>query len=160
MEILWAPWRVKYIKKIKNKTCFLCEAIKEKTKRKKFVLIKTKKAISILNIYPYNNGHTLVAPCRHIGSLEKLTSQEIEEIFSQINKVISALKKAFKPSGFNLGLNIGKPAGAGLTSHLHIHIVPRWQGDTNFMPLLNSTKVMPQALEETYKEIKKNLCNE
>lgn len=157
MQILWAPWRMEYIKKSKSNHCFLCEVIREKKTKEKFVLLRTKKAISLLNIYPYNNGHTLVAPLRHIGTLSKLTPKEVEELFDHTIKIVSAIKKSFKPSGFNIGLNLGKTAGAGLVSHLHIHIVPRWEGDTNFMPIIGGSKVIPQSLQETYKKIKEKI---
>ena len=157
MKILWAPWRMGYIKKTKTKHCFLCKIIKEKERERNFVLLQTKKAISLLNIYPYNNGHTLVAPLRHISSLKSLTPGEVKELFLHTIKIVSAIKKAFKPSGFNVGLNLGRTAGAGLISHLHIHIVPRWEGDTNFMPVIGKTKIIPQSLEETYKKIKEKI---
>lgn len=152
---IWAPWRMKYIKKINKKGCFLCRAIREKKDFKNFIILRSKKSISLLNIYPYNNGHLMIAPTRHISSLEKLTSQEINEIFNQAKKMIKALKKVLKPDGFNLGLNIGKSAGAGIEGHLHLHIVPRWVGDTNFMPVLSNAKVIPQTLTDIYQKIKK-----
>lgn len=156
-KIIWAPWRMEYIKKINKKDCFLCKAIREKKDSKNFVILRSKHCIGVLNIYPYNNGHLMIAPLRHISSFEKLTSHETNEMLAHTKKMIQILKKILKPEGFNLGLNIGKSAGAGVKGHLHLHIVPRWVGDTNFMPVLSNTKVIPQALKNVYKKIKKVL---
>ncbi|MBN2119458.1 MAG: HIT domain-containing protein [Candidatus Omnitrophica bacterium] len=157
MRKLWAPWRMEYIQKPKKKSCFLCRVIKEKKDKNNFVILRTKKTISLLNIYPYNNGHVMIAPKKHIKSPDKLSPEEINEIFSQVKKILAALKKSLGPSGFNLGLNLDKTAGAGLEGHLHIHIVPRWQGDTNFMPILGNTKIISQSLSQTHKAIKRYL---
>ena len=148
---------MKYIVKQKTRGCFLCKIIKESKDEKNFIIIRTKKVISLLNLYPYVNGHIMVVPRKHTNSLENLSVEETSEVFFHINKVICALKKAFKPEGFNVGLNLGKSAGAGEDKHLHFHIVPRWQGDTNFMPVFSNTRVMPQSLEQTYTKIKKSL---
>lgn len=157
MKRLWAPWRMEYIKKVKQKDCFLCRIIKEKRDKKNFVLLRTKRAISVLNIYPYNNGHIMVVPTKHTKSLEKLGPQDILEIFHHINTLNASLKSSMQPQGFNVGLNLGKVAGAGEARHLHVHIVPRWSGDTNFMPLIGDTKIIPQSLRQTYIKIKKIL---
>ncbi|MFC1514344.1 HIT domain-containing protein [Candidatus Omnitrophota bacterium] len=154
---LWAPWRMAYIQGPKTKGCFLCRIIKEKKDAKNFVLLRTRKAIALLNTYPYNNGHVMVVPTAHVKHLEQLKTEEITQSFAQTKKIIRALKKAVKPCGFNIGINLGKAAGAGLESHIHIHIVPRWDGDTNFMPTLAGTKVISQSLKTTYKAIKKQL---
>ena len=154
---LWAPWRMAYINSVKTKGCFLCRIIKEKKDLRNFVLLRTKKAISLLNTYPYNNGHVMVVPLKHVKHLEQLGPDQIEEAFRQAKKIVAALKKALRPSGFNIGINLGKAAGAGLESHIHIHIVPRWDGDTNFMPTLAETKVISQSLRQTYKAIRKHL---
>ena len=159
IERLWAPWRIKYIGKLKKEKCFLCRVIKENKDRKNLVILRSKNAISLLNIYPYNNGHTMIAPRKHINSLEKLSPEQVKDIFSHIKKVLAALKKALNPEGFNVGLNLGKASGAG-ERHLHIHIVPRWMGDTNFMPILNNTKVISQNLKQTYRKIKGKLNEE
>lgn len=157
MERLWAPWRMMYIKHGKEAKCFLCRIIKEKRDKNNFVLLRTKKVISILNLYPYNNGHIMVVPRRHTNSLEKLLPQNIEEIFLHINKFTAALKRSFRCHGFNVGLNLGSSAGAGEARHVHFHIVPRWRGDTNFMPIISDTKIIPQGLRTTYTQIKKAL---
>ena len=158
MEKLWAPWRMKYILNIKNKKCFLCRSAREKRQdRKNYVLLRGSSCFVVLNAFPYNNGHLMVAPYRHIGKMEKLRVEELKELMELSVQAISILKKALKPDGFNLGINLGKVSGAGLVNHLHFHIVPRWDGDTNFMPVLGDTKIISQSLEETYKRLRK-LC--
>ena len=148
---------MKYIVKQKSKGCFLCKKIKDNKDKKNLIILRTRKAVSLLNLYPYVNGHAMVVPRKHTNSLENLTADEASEVFLHLNKVILALKKAFKPDGFNIGLNLGKSAGAGEDKHLHCHIVPRWQGDTNFMPVFSNTRVIPQSLKQTYDKIKKCL---
>ena len=154
---MWAPWRMKYIlHNIKSKKCFLCRSAREKKQdRKNYVLLRGTYCFVVLNIFPYNNGHLMVAPYRHVGDMEKLRDEEMKELMTLSVNAIRILKKALKPDGFNLGINLGKVSGAGLASHLHFHIVPRWQGDTNFMPVLGNIKIISQYLKETYKKLKK-----
>ena len=153
MDKLWAPWRINYLgSKIKTKGCIFCQA--RKSKPKDSVIFKTKKSICLLNIYPYNNGHLLVSPLRHIADIELLSQEEILDIFESLKRAKRLLQKVLKPQGYNLGFNLGRPAGAGITGHLHLHIVPRWAGDNNFMPAINSTKVISQSLEELSKRLK------
>jgi ATP adenylyltransferase len=153
MDKLWAPWRINYISsKIKAKGCIFCQA--KKSKFKDYVIFKTKKSICLLNIYPYNNGHLLVSPLRHIADLELLSQEEILDIFKSLKRAKRLLQKVLKPQGYNLGFNLGRPAGAGITGHLHLHIVPRWVGDNNFMPVTNNTKVISQSLDELSKRLK------
>jgi ATP adenylyltransferase len=151
MEHIWAPWRIEYILMEKPEGCILCEKPKEDKDVQNYILCRGVKNFIILNSYPYNPGHLLVAPYRHIGSLEEFTEEERNEHFEMISRSIRALKEAFNPGGFNIGANIGKVAGAGIDDHFHSHIVPRWQGDTNYVPVLADVRVMPQALAETYK---------
>lgn len=153
MDILWAPWRINFIKKQKNKKCFLCDI--SRNKNMKFLLWKGNHSIVVMNIYPYNNGHLMIAPILHKKDFIMLTEEEIVEIFQAIKMVLQVIKKILKPDGFNVGINLGKCAGAGLPGHIHIHVVPRWNGDTNFMPVLASTKVIPQSLEQLSKILKK-----
>lgn len=157
MEQLWTPWRMKYIKEEKPDYCVFCKVIKEKKDKQNFVLIRNKRAISVLNIYPYNNGHIMIIPARHISDFNQITMTENKEMFLQSKAITQALKETIDPQGFNIGLNMGSVAGAGIEEHLHIHIVPRWEGDTNFMPLLGKTKVIPETLSNTYKKLKNNL---
>ncbi|MCX7704771.1 MAG: HIT domain-containing protein [bacterium] len=153
MDVLWAPWRISFIKKPKAGKCFLCEAVRNKNAD--FMVWKGKYTMVVMNIYPYNNGHLMVAPIKHKGNFEDIDKNEILEIYNALKMVLRVLKKILKPHGFNIGINLGKSAGAGLIGHLHIHIVPRWNGDTNFMPVIASTKVIPQSLEQLAHILKK-----
>ncbi len=144
MKELWAPWRSRYIYSRKKKRCIFC-------KPKDYVLEKTKHSFAMLNIYPYNNGHVMIAPVRHVNSLEHLSAEELQDLMGLVVKAKKTLDKKMKPHGYNIGLNIGKAAGAGFAGHIHIHIVPRWTGDTNFMPATSGTKVMSESLDVMYK---------
>ncbi len=144
MDRLWAPWRSKYIYSRKKKKCIFCDP-------KDYVLEKTRCSFSMLNIYPYNNGHIMVAPFRHVKSLEYLKAEELKDLVDLVVKTKKVLDKKIKPHGYNIGLNIGKVAGAGFAGHIHIHIVPRWTGDTNFMPMVANTKVLSDSLDAMYK---------
>ncbi|HDN85819.1 MAG: HIT family hydrolase [Candidatus Omnitrophota bacterium] len=159
MEQLWAPWRIRYIQKDlkKKKGCIFCRAYRSKKDKDNFLILRTPHVLAILNIFPYNNGHLMVAPKRHIGDLEKLSVEESLELVKVVKSMISILKKVLKPDGFNIGMNIGKSAGAGIEKHLHIHIVPRWIGDTNFMPVCSNSKVISQSLNELYFKLKRCL---
>ncbi len=157
MEHLWAPWRIKYILQEPKAGCILCQKLEEKADEVNFVLYRGKNNFIILNLFPYNPGHLMVAPYRHIATLEELTDEEMVEHFDLVRKSIKLLTEVLKPNGFNIGLNLGKTAGAGIEDHLHTHIVPRWQGDTNFMPVVSNTKVIPEALTETYHKLKRKI---
>ncbi|MDD5661941.1 MAG: HIT domain-containing protein [Candidatus Omnitrophica bacterium] len=152
MDKLWAPWRISYIKNIKRKKCIFCQCSSRKPGS--YVVFKTRYTSVILNIFPYNNGHLLVSPLRHVNRLEQLRDEEVMDLFYALKKAKKLLEKVLKPQGYNLGLNLAKDAGAGITGHLHIHIVPRWKGDTNFMPVLFNTKIISQSLDELYKQLK------
>ncbi len=154
MDNLWAPWRIKYIQAKKNNGCIFCQKPRQKKDRINFIVKRGKFVFSILNIFPYNNGHILIAPYRHIDSLEKLNNDELIEMFELINHTTKQIKSKLKAQGFNIGFNIGKAAGAGIDKHLHVHIVPRWEADTNFMPVLSGTKIISQSLEELYNILK------
>jgi ATP adenylyltransferase len=153
MDLLWAPWRIGYIKSSKkNKKCIFCQA--KIHPYKNYVFIKNHYSMAMLNIYPYNNGHSLIFPLRHINKLSFLNKDEVWDIYETINKTMSLLDKILKPQGYNLGINLSDIAGAGIKGHLHIHIVPRWKADTNFMPVIFNTKVISQSLKELYKQLK------
>ncbi|MEW6170705.1 MAG: HIT domain-containing protein [Candidatus Omnitrophota bacterium] len=152
-ERIWAPWRIRYLTQ-KNKTCLFCKASKSKNKdRKNFVILRSKYSFSMLNLFPYNNGHVMVSPYRHIKDTNLLTNEEIVDLFGLIKKSKKLLDKVLKPHSYNLGINLGKSAGAGI-EHLHVHLVPRWDGDTNFMPVVFDTKIISQSLDELYKKLK------
>ena len=154
MEQIWAPWRIKYIQMAQIEGCILCDKPKENNDALNYILYRGDKNFVIMNSYPYNPGHLMIAPYRHIANLEELTDEELHEHFNIVSRSIKLLKQVFKPDGFNLGINMGKVAGAGINDHIHTHIVPRWQGDTNFMPVLSDVKVVPEALTETYEKLK------
>ena len=152
--VLWAPWRKGYvIQPNKDKACLFCRVIREKDDRKNLIVFRGKGAFIILNRFPYNNGHLMVLPNRHLKDLSVLNPEEAKELFSLIKKATRGLKKALKPEGLNIGLNMGKAAGAGIAGHLHVHIIPRWVGDTNFMPAVSGTKSLPDSLDALYEEL-------
>lgn len=159
MEQLWAPWRIEYILQAEKDGCFLCEKPKESKDESNLILYRGKGNFIILNSFPYNTGHLMVAPYRHIGNLDGLTDEEAKEHFNLVKLGLKLLIEVVKPAGFNIGMNLGKAAGAGVDDHIHTHIVPRWQGDTNFMPVIADTKVLPEALAKTYKKLKDSLPN-
>ncbi|MDD5465307.1 MAG: HIT domain-containing protein [Candidatus Omnitrophica bacterium] len=155
MDTLWAPWRINYVgKKKKRKGCIFCHA--KKSALNDQVIFKTAKSICLLNKYPYNNGHIMICPLRHIGQVSRLKEEEVLDIFKSFKKAKALLEKVLKPQGYNIGLNLGAAAGAGVTGHLHLHIVPRWFGDTNFMPSASGTKVISQSLDELAKRLRKH----
>ena len=154
MEHIWAPWRMELIAQGEMKGCFFCEKSKEDRDAENYVLYRGEKNFIILNAYPYTPGHLMVATYRHIASLDELTGEELGEHFEMVRKSAKLLKETFDPAGFNIGLNLGKVAGAGIKDHLHTHIVPRWEGDTNFMTTIAATRVLPEALASTYQKMK------
>ena len=149
-ENLWAPWRINYVQDLDQKCdCFICHDLQSpQDDDKNLVLWRTEKSIVILNRYPYNNGHLLIAPVRHIGELEKASDDELLELFKLVRVSQKALSLAIKPHGFNVGMNFGRCGGAGLPEHFHIHVVPRWNGDTNFMSVCSDTDIISQSLTE------------
>ncbi len=154
MKHIWAPWRMEYIQGEKTEGCILCEAPVRNNDEENYILFRGEKNFIIMNSYPYNPGHLMVVPYRHLASLEELTDEERHEHLDIVSRSVAVLRRAFSPGGFNLGTNIGKIAGAGIEGHIHTHIVPRWQGDTNFMPVVSDVRVIPEALAETYRKLK------
>ena len=154
MDRLWAPWRIGYVSNAdKEGTCFLCAAANDTDDRKNLVVRRGRHGFAILNRYPYNNGHVMVAPYAHKADLPELTDDERSDMMTLLLEIEGALREAFNPHGFNIGLNIGAAAGAGIPGHIHIHILPRWTGDTNFVSTLADVKVISQSLEESYAAI-------
>jgi ATP adenylyltransferase len=147
---IWAPWRIEYILSEKEDECFLCKMFGETHDRDNLILKRGPTCAVIMNRYPYTGGHLMVAPCRHLGELKEMTSEEKLEMTDLTIEALEILKAELHPDGLNLGYNLGAAAGAGLKDHIHQHIVPRWIGDTNFMPVIGDTRVMPQALMEQY----------
>lgn len=152
MDKLWAPWRMEYIRGIHQKDhgCIFCEKTRGDNDRENLILFRGKKNFIIMNRYPYNNGHLMVVPFEHSSDSSDLKDAAILEIWRLTNKCKEVLTKSFHPDGFNIGMNIGRTAGAGIDQHIHMHIVPRWNGDTNYMPVIGETKVISQGLLEAY----------
>ncbi|ADM28262.1 histidine triad (HIT) protein [Ignisphaera aggregans DSM 17230] len=158
-ELLWAPWRSSYVAKNNNdKYCIFCNAVNN-DEQTNYVIYRSKYSIAMLNRYPYNNGHVMVAPIRHVPSIELLNDEELLDLMKTITLVIKAIRLCYNPHGFNIGSNIGKAAGAGIEHHVHIHIVPRWIGDTNFMPTIAFSKVIPEDLNTTWNKLRKCIEN-
>jgi ATP adenylyltransferase len=147
---LWAPWRIEYITGPKDGECIFCAAASStNTDPAHQPVDRTEHCLTILNAYPYSPGHVMVAPVRHVGDLDELTEPELLDTMRLARRAILAIRHAMNPDGFNVGFNLGKVAGAGIADHLHLHVVPRWSGDTNFMPVLGDVNVIPQALAAT-----------
>ena len=157
MKRLWSPWRMKYIENHeKEEGCIFCNALScTEDNEENLILKRGEKAFVIVNLYPYTSGHIMVAPMAHQPSLELLDPDTRAEMMEMVSESMVVLKKIYHPQAFNVGANIGKAAGAGVPDHVHMHIVPRWAGDTNFMSTLGETRVLPESLEETYKRIRK-----
>lgn len=155
-ERLWAPWRLEYIKKARKGVgeCIFVELPKQADDRKNLILYRGKHAFVILNAFPYTNGHLMIAPYLHTADLADLSDEEHLEVAHLIRDSIRWLTAAYEPDGFNIGMNLGVAAGAGIVDHLHWHVVPRWQGDTNFMPVVGEVRVLPEGLEETYDRLR------
>jgi ATP adenylyltransferase len=154
MEQLWAPWRLSYVASAAppaaGDPCFICQGLAEADDRRNLIALRTPLSVVVLNRYPYNNGHLLVAPRAHKGTLAELSPEEITETQLTLRRMVEVLGSLMRPDGYNIGLNLGRVAGAGLPGHLHWHIVPRWAGDTNFMPVLADVKVIVQSLDALY----------
>ena len=154
MDKLWAPWRIDYIKSEKEKGCIFCDKPAEGDDRSMLILYRGENSFVIMNLYPYNNGHLMIAPYQHTDSTHKLNSSSRSEIMELADQVMTIQKNIMNADGFNYGANIGYSGGAGIADHIHFHIVPRWTGDTNFMPVLGHTKVQMQGLQETYNDLR------
>ena len=154
MKNLWAPWRKEFILGKKEKGCIFCKRLRQKKDKENLILFRGKNSFVILNRFPYNSGHLMVSPKRHIGKLEQLRKDELFELVFLCQKAVKIIKEVLKPDGLNLGMNLERSSGAGIADHLHIHIVPRWDGDTNFMPVLTDTKLISLSLEDVYRQLK------
>ncbi|HET8873290.1 MAG TPA: HIT domain-containing protein [Gaiellaceae bacterium] len=153
MEQLWAPWRLEYITRADEQDgCIFCRAV-ERNDEEGLVVHRGNEAFVLLNRYPYASGHLMVAPYRHVGDFSELADGEALEIHRVASQGIGALAQVYTPQGYNLGWNLGRVAGAGIVDHVHLHLVPRWLGDTNFMPVLADVKVMPEHLVETRRKL-------
>lgn len=156
MDRLWAPWRLEYIVSERSEGCIFCDFPRRADDDKHRILHRGPHAFVIMNAFPYSNGHLLIAPYRHLADLAELQSEESLDLMNLAQLCCKALTDVCKPDGFNIGMNLGAAAGAGIADHLHLHVVPRWVGDTNFMPVLADVKVIPEALEATYRKLKES----
>lgn len=158
---MWAPWRKTYLRSSsgKHSGCLFCSLLRDKKDKRNLVLFRTAHYAVILNRYPYNNGHLMIVPKRHIAGMCLLNTREKAEFFEVLEKVMGALTRAMRPQGFNLGMNISDVAGAGVPDHMHWHIVPRWKGDVNFMPVVAGTKVISESLESAYEVLSHALAS-
>ena len=155
LRVLWAPWRMTYVVRAhERKGCLFCELREEGRDEENKVIYRGRTCYVVLNIYPYNTGHVMVAPYRHVADPTGLTDEELLDLWRTVNLAIRAIRAAYKPHGFNIGINLGRVAGAGVEEHLHVHVVPRWTGDTNFMPVIADTKVISQHIDEMYRVLR------
>jgi ATP adenylyltransferase len=152
MKRIWAPWRIKYLLEDpkKNKGCLFCRFYKERSDKKNLVLLRTESSFVVMNRYPYTNGHLMVVPQRHVNDTVKLKGSQRADLWETVETAKALLQEVLHPEGLNVGINIGKVAGAGIPGHVHVHIVPRWGGDVNFMPVVSQTKVISQSLKALY----------
>ncbi len=157
-EIIWAPWRSGFIKGKKEPGCVFCRVQRNKDKRQALILLSAKHNFIVMNKYPYTSGHLLVVPNRHINALEKMTTPEANEHFKLVRRAAAVLKRKLKPEGLNTGMNLGRVAGAGVLNHLHTHLVPRWQGDSNFLPIIGETRMQSLDLEPMYDALYREFC--
>jgi ATP adenylyltransferase len=146
---LWAPWRIEYVTSAKTGECIFCEGPARGDDAAALIVDRGVGCFTMLNAFPYANGHVMISPYRHVGELEALDDDELLELMPMARRAVAALRDVMAPDGFNIGVNVGTDAGAGFANHLHVHVVPRWRGDTNFMPVLAATHVVPQALGAT-----------
>lgn len=155
MERLWAPWRMEFILNEKPPGCIFCpgEKVSEEEDRKRLILLRDSLSFVMMNRYPYTNGHLLISPYRHVGSVQDLQPDEMLQLFENVQRACRVMSESLFPQGFNIGINLGKAAGAGVDDHLHVHVVPRWVGDSNFMTVIGDVRVMPENLSATYEKL-------
>jgi ATP adenylyltransferase len=158
MKRLWTPWRMAYLKApkaSKERGCIFCNKMRARRSkdRDNLVVLRGERAFVVLNLYPYTNGHLMIAPYQHTGELESLDGETLKEMMLLVGASIRALRQMMNPQGFNVGINLGSVAGAGVADHIHIHVVPRWGGDTNFMPVLADVRMIPELLPQTYDKL-------
>lgn len=156
VQHIWTPWRMPYI--VGNKMsdpCVFCRMVaqEEECDRRNYVLFRGRRVFAVLNLYPYNNGHLMILPYEHLASLEHLSPETQADVMHLVSYFIRLMRRCMSPAGFNVGINLGKAAGAGIDDHVHVHLVPRWDGDTNFMPVISETRVIPEWLDDTYDKL-------
>jgi ATP adenylyltransferase len=159
-EILYSPWRLNYILSEKEKECIFCMKPSAENDGKNLILHRSKLSVVIMNLFPYNNGHIMVFPAEHKSRLSQLSQAAIHDLFETVQLSERVLQKVYQPDGINIGLNLGKAAGAGIDEHLHVHLVPRWTGDNNFMTVVNGTRIIPESFETAYGKLKEQFDSE
>jgi ATP adenylyltransferase len=158
---IWAPWRLRYVKDAgEAEECIFCAKPAAGDDRQALIVHRGERCFAMLNLFPYTNGHLMVAPFEHLGSVGEIPPETMAEMLASAQRSIQVLERAYSPEGFNLGINQGKAAGAGVEGHIHLHVVPRWAGDTNYMPVIAGTRVMPQSLEESYDALREGFADE
>jgi len=159
-SVVWAPWRLEYVLSEKEPDCIFCEKPEQDEDESNLILVRGPRAFAMLNLFPYNNGHLMVVPYRHVDALTHLDPAELTEVMLITQACERVFARQMSPDGMNIGLNLGSAAGAGIDEHLHLHLVPRWHGDTNFMPVLAETNVIPQSLRDNYHQLRGPLTDE
>jgi ATP adenylyltransferase len=154
VERIWAPWRVQYIRAANATGCIFCEKPKENKDEENYILYRGKLNFIIMNAFPYNPGHLMVVPYRHIGKLEDMSAEERNDHYETVSRAVGVLRQETKTDNFNIGMNLGRVSGAGIADHIHTHIVPRWNGDNNFMPVIGETRVISESMSDIYKKLK------
>lgn len=152
MDALWAPWRIKYVAGKRIRKCIFCSALR--SRKENYIVCRSTHSFSMLNLFPYNNGHVMISPRRHVKELAQLKDEELLDLFETLHHTKKLVDKILRPHGYNIGINMSFTAGAGIPGHLHVHLVPRWRGDTNFMPVVYNTKVVSQSLDELQRRLK------
>ncbi len=154
MDRLWSPWRYSYISKATQEdSCIFCAKLAENNDRENYILLRAKRNFVLLNLYPYTNGHLMIAPYEHVATLEQAHPETLREMMELTREAETHLRAVYRPKGLNLGMNIGESAGAGVAGHIHMHILPRWPGDANFMTVVGETRVLPETLDVTYERL-------
>ncbi len=154
MKRIWAPWRIQYIRAPEHKGCIFCDKPQENKDEENLILYRGKHNFVIMNAFPYNPGHLMVVPYRHLGKLEDMSAIERNEHYGIVSRVVGILRESTRTENFNIGMNLGRVAGAGIADHVHTHIVPRWNGDNNFMPVIGETRVMSESMTDIYQRLK------
>jgi ATP adenylyltransferase len=158
---MYTPWRYDYVSTVDDRTgCIFCDKAAQDDDRGNLIVMRAEKCLAILNLYPYSSGHTMVAPYRHTGTIEDLEPETLTEMMTVAQTLMSAIRKSFNNEGFNIGINIARIAGAGITEHVHMHVVPRWAGDSNFMPVVAETRVLPLSLDQVWEKITTQLSED
>ena len=154
MKRIWSPWRVQYIRNQNPTGCIFCDKPEENKDSENFILYRGEKNFVIMNAFPYNPGHLMVVPYRHVGKLEDMTAEERNDHYEIVSRAVAILRESCKTDNFNMGMNLGRVAGAGIADHIHTHIVPRWNGDNNFMPVIGETRVISESMIDIYNRLK------